>query len=228
MSEFPGVELRDAQYRALADPVRRRLLRMLEDSVEPRDIDGLAQVVALHRNTVRGHLDVLHRAGLVDKSSERRASPGRPRTLYARSTRSEIPSTAGYRLLAEMLVTSLQRESDDPSEAAREAGRGWGRYFTDLPPPSQLPSHPEVVTRITAMLRDFGFDPETPSLAPVTTIDLRDCPFRELAREQGQIVCALHLGLLEGSAAALGGSTVIESLEPFVAPSLCRAVLASA
>ena len=124
MNQYAGSEMQDAQYRALADPIRRRLLRMLEDSDEARDVDGLADAVGLHRNTVRGHLDVLHRAGLVDKTSQRRDSPGRPRTLYSRSGRSEVPSATGYRLLAEMLVTSLQRESDDPSDAAREAGKG--------------------------------------------------------------------------------------------------------
>lgn len=217
----PGRE--EARHRALSDGTRRRIVRILEDLAEPTGVGALAGLLGLHPNTVRSHLEVLHEAGLVTRSVESRSVPGRPKLLYLRAT--EEPERGGYRFLAEVLATSLQLASDDASRLAEEAGRVWGRYLTEAVAPNQRLSHQEVVSRISLMLADFGFDPHSEPTDSRTTIDLCDCPFRDLARDQPDVVCAMHLGLLEGSAEALGGSTSVESLQPFVEPSLCRTVL---
>ena len=217
----------EARYRAMADPVRRRLLRVLEDSPDPRDIASLATAVDLHPNTVRGHLDVLERAGLVVRRNEIRHSPGRPRLLYSRPADAGEATPGGYRLLAEMLATSLRVASDDPAAVAHEAGRRWGRQLTvsavaagdvDVAPLAQL----------TQVLDDFGFGPSPSQDGPGrTVIELSDCPFRDLARRHPDIVCKLHLGMIRGVAENLGDTLEIESLKPFVEPSLCRTVVCS-
>lgn len=211
----------------MADPVRRRLLRVLEDSPDPRDIASLATAVDLHPNTVRGHLDVLERAGLVVRRNEIRHSPGRPRLLYSPPGNAGEATPGGYRLLAEMLATSLRVASDDPAALAHEAGRRWGRQLTvgavaagdvDAAPLAQL----------TQVLDDFGFGPLPSQHGPGrTVIELSDCPFRDLARRHADIICTLHLGMMRGVAESLGDTLEIESLKPFVEPSLCRTVVCS-
>lgn len=217
----------EARHRALSNSTRRRILRILEDLTEPAGVETLAEMVHLHPNTVRSHLEVLFEAGLVSRSTESRSSPGRPRLLYVRATEQDAAELGGYRLLAEMLTTSLQLVTDDVSQSAEEAGRVWGRYLTKSVSPNGRLSHQEAVAQISAMLSDFGFDPRGGEVGVSTTIDLCDCPFRELARVRPDVVCSMHLGLLQGSAEALGGSTSVESLEPFVEPSVCRTVLRS-
>jgi predicted ArsR family transcriptional regulator len=220
------VERDEARYRALADPVRRRILRLLEDGAEPRDVEHLASMVNLHSNTVRGHLDVLERAGLVNKTSEVRTVPGRPRMLYELAPDSEPPAGSGYRLLCEILATALRAAVSEPGEMALRAGREWGLYLTERPSPLRPLSAEETTRRITEMLVDFGFAPEESAHAGTArVIELRDCPFRDLARANADVVCSIHLGLLRGVAEALGGRTVVTSLVPFVEPSLCRVVL---
>jgi len=218
-------EASDARYRAVADPVRRRLLRVLEDSGGPCDVETLAGAVALHPNTVRGHLEVLEEAGLVVSTSERRLRPGRPRKLYAATGDSDQTPPRGYRLLAEMLTTTLLAAGDDPSALAEEAGREWGAYLTEKVPPSHALAFEAATGRVVAMLADVGFDPHPHVEEASATIDLYDCPFRDLARHHRDVVCSLHRGLLGGATEALGGTAAVEVLEPFVAPSLCRAVL---
>lgn len=214
-----------ARHRALADPTRRRILRILEDLAAPIGVEALAGKVRLHANTVRAHLDRMEEAGLVAHSFETRSTPGRPKLLYTRAVEDDFGPPEGYRLLAEMLTTSLRAATDDPSLAAEKAGREWGRHLTGSIPPNQVLSGDEVVARITEMMERHGFDPEARSDEARTVIDLGNCPFRELAKEQANVVCALHLGMLKGSVEAMGGSASVESLEPFVEPSLCRTIL---
>lgn len=219
--------LREARYRAMADPVRRRLLRLLEDAGGPCDVEHLSEAVDLHPNTVRGHLEILQQAGLVETRPQSRQSPGRPRMLYSRSDESSDASAGGYRLLAEMLTTTVMSSGDNPAERARAAGRKWGEYLSEHLPPGQTLPPDEAVRQIGQLLEDVGFEPRPHQDDDSTVFDLVDCPFRELARDHPDVICSLHLGLLQGAAEALGDTAVIETLQPFVAPSLCRAVVRS-
>lgn len=213
----------DRRYRALADPVRRRLLDLMKDATEPRHATGLADAVGLHPNTVRGHLAVLERAGLVRRTRESRTGPGRPRVLYSAAPGSGEPDSDGYRLLAGVLVTSLQASASDPTAAAEAAGREWGARLAT----SSAHRRPEDSRDVIVdLLERLGFDPkagDTPD-----TVTLRDCPFRELTREHADVVCSIHRGLMQGVAGALPGNEVVERLDPFVEPSQCHLVLRSA
>lgn len=216
-------ESRDARYRALADPVRRRLLRVLEESPEPCDVETLAGVVQLHPNTVRGHLDLLERAGLVTRGTRPRATPGRPRVIYEASSDTAETQTAGYRLLAELLTATVRTSAVDPVQAAESAGHSWGWSRLEALADQEVP--PEAADEhLTAMLDELGFEPAASRQDGRTVIELNDCPFRELARQDPEVVCSLHLGLMRGAAEALG-STEIEHLQPFAEPSKCRTVI---
>ena len=211
----------------MADPVRRRLLRVLEDSPGPRDVASLATTVDLHPNTVRGHLDVLERAGLVVRRREIRHSPGRPRLLYSRPADAGEATPGGYRLLAEMLTTSLRVAADDPAAVAHEAGRRWGHQLT-VSTGGAGDDESAPLAQLIQVLDDFGFGPSPAQDEPGrTAIMLSDCPFRDLARQHPDIVCSLHLGMMRGFAETVGDTLEIESLEPFVEPSLCRTVVCS-
>nr|MBO2500132.1 ArsR family transcriptional regulator [Acidimicrobiia bacterium] len=219
----PSVALEQSRYRALADPTRRRILRILEDMGEPVTVDQLSSLLGLHSNTVRGHLEALERAALVERSVEKRRTPGRPRLLYS-AVDDPGPDGGGYRMLAEMLTTSLKVAADDPAGAAKEAGREWGRRMVPSDGSPAL-SREQVIERVTQMLANLGFEPQRSDGSGEAVIDLRGCPFRDLARSQPDVVCSLHHGLLEGAVEAMGGAARVESLQPFVAPSLCRTVV---
>lgn len=202
---------RDAHYRALADPVRRRILRLLEEADDACDVEMLARSLELHPNTVRGHLDVLEQANLVMRATRTRVGPGRPRVVYSAAPRSNKEWEAGYQLLAQMLTWTLEQSTEDPSAAAEKAGLEWGRQFA------------AESTDLVEMLDGLGFAPRPVDPgAPRQVIELVDCPFRDLAREHPNVVCSLHLGIMQGAAQVLGGSLAVSSLQPFVAPSLCR------
>jgi len=215
-------ERSDLTYRALADPTRRHLLRLLDDSEEPLEVGAMSEQVGLHPNTVRDHLNVLSQAGLVTRTAEKRTRPGRPKMLYEaapRETRS--PGAGGYRFLAEVLASYMGATLDDPAAAAEEAGRAWGRYLVHRPAPFVHLDSSRVVEQITAVISELGFAPEARQDGKRILVRLHDCPFRDVARTRGDVVCSVHLGILRGAAEALGGSVTVDDLQPFVEPSLC-------
>jgi predicted ArsR family transcriptional regulator len=62
-------------------------------------------------------------------------------------------------------------------------------------------------------------------VSPPSVIRLRHCPFLELAEGYDQVVCAIHLGLMQGALTALGAAVTATRLEPFAEPGACLAHL---
>jgi hypothetical protein len=59
-------------------------------------------------------------------------------------------------------------------------------------------------------------------------VGLRHCPFLELAEARAQVVCRVHLGLMQGAMGAWGTSLTVHRLEPFAEPGPCAAHLSAA
>jgi predicted ArsR family transcriptional regulator len=84
----------------------------------------------------------------------------------------------------------------------------------------------EAVHRLLDLLTGVGFAPEQEPSFSGSQIGLRNCPFLELVETQPQqIICKLHLGLMQGAMAALKAHTTVDQLEPFAEPGLCLAHL---
>lgn len=203
---------------------RATVLGLLQASDRPRSAAEVADVTGLHLNTARFHLDRLVEDGLARRAAEPRDAPGRPRILY--SVESPATGPRSYGLLAEML-TGLVGSLADSGPAAIGAGRAWGRHLVERAAPSQPVDADEAITRLNRVLEAVGFQPETQASKTKgsTEVRLRHCPFREVAERHTDVVCALHLGLMQGALDELHTSVEATSLEPFVAPNLCIAQL---
>jgi predicted ArsR family transcriptional regulator len=221
---YIGVMPGDVGYAALAVPSRRRLLHVLRNVAAPADIKALAADAGLHANTVRFHLDVLVKAGLVVERTERRGARGRPRTTYEAAVPAEA-AVDGYRLLAGVLTQYLDQVGEGGT--AERAGRAWARRLL----PSDADQQVELATatrRVVALFAQMGFEPEAVPHGQGSRVLLRACPFRELAEEHPGVVCALHLGVLRGALDQAMAGRAEASLRPFVEPRLCVAEIASA
>lgn len=205
---------------------RRRVLGALREARHALDVQDVAQRVGLHPNTVRFHLDGLVEAGLAERASEDRARPGRPRTMYAAATVAADPTDQrGYRLLANMLTGYVATEVKDPVAAARRTGHEWGRYLAERPAPAHTLDPEAATDQVVRRLTDVGFAPETVVRDGMTQVLMRHCPFLETAERHSNVVCSLHLGLMQGMLAEIGAPVRTDRLEPFVEPSLCIAYL---
>lgn len=210
-------------HRALSDVSRVGILDELRGAGKPLDVAELASRVGLHHNTVRSHLDVLMRAGLVSGETERRELPGRPRVVYRPSSPNNEEGGDGFRLLAHILTSYLAGSAADPDAEAREAGRIWGRYLIERPAPFAKLSPRESLNRLTGLLSRLGFSPELDDTVPDRRILLHHCPFEDLATTHPEVTCGVHLGLVRGALAEMGAPVEGTRLDRFVEPSLCIA-----
>ncbi|GLY42812.1 transcriptional regulator [Amycolatopsis sp. NBRC 101858] len=203
---------------------RARVLRLLRAADEPLGVQQVAAATSLHANTARFHLDNLVESGLADRQVEDRTQPGRPRMVY-RATAQDTAGQRSYQLLATMLTTLVAGELPQPRQAAIAAGREWGRYLAERPTPFERVDAEDGIRRLSAVLAAAGFAPGAVDDAGSPVIPLRHCPFREIAQQHRDVVCSLHLGLMQGVLAEVRAPVAAERLDPFVEPSLCLAHL---
>jgi predicted ArsR family transcriptional regulator len=205
---------------------RSRVLTVLQDAGGPLGVGEVAEQVRLHSNTTRFHLDALVEAGLAERAAEEREVPGRPRTFYTASPDSARTGRRSYRLLAEILTSYVAAQTPQAAKAALKAGDAWGRFLADRPAPFQRVDAAAATRRLVQILDYIGFVPEAVTVGRKRQILLHHCPFREIAERHGEVVCSVHLGLMQGLLAELGAPLQAERLVPFVRPSLCVAHLA--
>ena len=203
---------------------RADVLDMLRAADGPLGVREVAQRMRLHPNTARFHLEALVEAGLAVRETEDRETPGRPRIGY-QATADGPPGRRRYRLLAEMLTTLIAGTVPDPAEAAEEAGREWGAYLSEQPLPYQKLSAEEAIGKLSAIMEEVGFAPQAEADGGQYRLSLRQCPFREVALQHENVICALHLGLIQGALARMRAPVTADGLDPFVEPSLCIARL---
>jgi len=208
---------------------RARVLELLREAAAPLGVQEVAERCGLHPNTARFHLDALVAAGLATRDRGPRPNPaaghpgrpGRPAIGY-RAAGGEGPAgERRYRLLAEMLASMITGLLPNPATTAEQAGREWGGYLTEQPPPYRPPTAARALDDLTALLADMGFDPEVAALGTPPRVLLHECPFREVASRHQAVVCSLHLGVIRGALSRMRAPLTVGRLEPFAGPGLC-------
>jgi predicted ArsR family transcriptional regulator len=201
----------DGRYAVLASPLRRDALTLLHAAPGPLSVATLAHHLGLHITTVRFHLDQLERAGLVVRETEHSGRRGRPAASY-RAVDTDVGAARDQ--MIDALAQSAASSGPSPEEDSRAAGLRWATGLTE--------SRGDARTMLTRVAGRLGFDPDQVDWG----IRLRDCPFRSAARHNPQVVCQVHLGLLQGIAArAQDGDQVMVGLVPFAEPATCHLTL---
>lgn len=179
------------RLRALAVPTRRRLLDLVRQAPAGSTVSELTAATGLHPNTVRLHLEVLARAGLVEgvPASVRAPASGRgrpPARYVAVAEADDAAAVSGpSATLATWLATAVE-----PAQA-RAAGRRIGRSMVEGSGASS------GLERLVALLDGEGFSPRVAYERDVVVLDR--CPFAGAGGSVAGAVCELHRGVLEGA-----------------------------
>ncbi len=206
-----------AVLKALGDNTRYAIYLELARARSPRSTAEIAELLGLHPNTVRPHLEQMRAVGLLAVEADARGSVGRPLHRYALAP--DAPSlgleSPAFPLLASMLTRMAARAGlapDDAVAAGAEQGRALAAASQDLAGGRQDtargPDERGCVGSLLAALADMGFDPAAGDGGTAVTIAFTHCPFRELAEAHPEVVCNLHRGLIEGFVEQLGGASV--------------------
>ncbi|MDO5498965.1 MAG: helix-turn-helix domain-containing protein [Propionibacteriaceae bacterium] len=178
---------------------RAAVLAYLVEVGRPVTVQLVSASSGQHPNTVREHLEALVDMGLVSRNALPPEGRGRPAIAYAvRAESSPLRSTREYASLVDALVAQLKETSRDVTGDALAVGRRWAADIVDGSAPGE---------RLIDLLRRMGFEPVEES---AETLMLETCPVLSAARNNPDVVCAMHLGFLR---------TIVEEdveLEPFV------------
>ncbi|MGZ4694208.1 MAG: helix-turn-helix transcriptional regulator [Acidimicrobiales bacterium] len=192
--------------KALGDNTRYAIYLELARSPIPLSTAEVADVLDLHVNTVRPHLERMRDVGLLDVRSEASGGVGRPHHLY--SIAADAPSLglepSPFPMLARVLLAAAHEsgiEAEDLADAGRDQGRSDARGW---------PEGSDAIEALIVEQARLGFDPEVIDLDDGAVMAFAHCPFRELAEAHPDLVCRLHCGLVEGLVTELGGVEVVD------------------
>jgi predicted ArsR family transcriptional regulator len=205
---------------------REQVLATLRATPDPLSINTLAERLAIHPNTVRFHLDGLLAEGSVELARAEVGGPGRPANLYQARRQMDRRGPTNYRLLARIMTGRLADTERSPAKVATDLGRRWGPSLVHPVSQRATPARSAPLTQLVSMLDDLGFKPEPINPARAKEIRLRHCPFLDLVDDQADVVCALHLGLMQGALSATNAAVTVDQLDRFVQPDLCVARIA--
>ena len=212
--------------RAASESGRLRVLELLRSAPGALGVKDLAAQLGLHANTVRFHLNRLVTAGLVTRTVEEHNGPGRPRLTFAAAAQQDKESgQRSYQLLADMLAGFIADTAPDAAAQAVNLGQTWGRYLATRPAPAKRVTEEESLRELLHVLDDIGFSPILAEDDQQSQVLLRHCPFLEVASAHGEVVCSLHLGVMQGVLIEQRAPLEASQLQPFVEPSLCVAHL---
>ena len=177
----------------LAQPTRARLFGLLGEVKRPVATVELADLLNLHPNGVRVHLERMERAGLVARAPARKAR-GRPRDMWtlAADARPGGRPPSAYAELGRWLARAIE-PSKHRLRDMESAGRRIGRELApqDASAPAEQRMHDALVA--------LGFQPRRETAAGGTlSYRLCNCPYREAARENPEVICTLHRGMTRG------------------------------
>lgn len=198
-------------------PSRLALLELIEGQPDPITLSDLVKHCGLHENTVRGHLEQLLRDGYLTRTPGPSVGRGRPAWLWSAPLPDEPSPSADYAQLASVLAKTITDTSPDPIATAQRAGQQWGATLAQKRPKTDPDA--DVSQTLVELLEDLGFAPKP--TANSEQIDLHRCPLLAAANEFPEVVCNVHLGILQGAAREFGADTEGSDLIPFSAPGVC-------
>lgn len=197
-------------------PARMRVLRAVNSFNRPATVVQIAATVGGHPNTSRVHLEELASEGYIDCEPEPPRGRGRPALRYSISplgrTKLTAPSDIDHRALAQALAQQCVLTRDP--QMARQLGSLWARALISTLPDDQ----DDLLQHLVDLLASMGFSPEVSE--DRTSVLLHTCPLVEEARQDPDMVCAMHRSLIAGAMEEWNHQADTQLL-PFAAPGHC-------
>jgi predicted ArsR family transcriptional regulator len=195
---------------------QQAVLAVLRDQPDLVGIEAIARHLGRHPNTLRDHLAALTSAGLVVRHQAPAEGRGRPRWLYATA---EHPSVDENAELAAALAWRLAHRERDPLGAARDVSRHWAAQIVAREQLEPQPTPRAGRAQVVEVLDRLGYAPVPDE--HVDKVALTRCPLLQVANDVPEVVCNVHLGLVEQLLTVSGADPTRATLQPFARPGAC-------
>jgi predicted ArsR family transcriptional regulator len=193
----------------LLDPVRWRLYHYIRSTGGPVGRDEAARMVEVSRNLAAFHLDRMASTGLLTVEYRRLTGrsgrgAGRPAKLYRVTERRlavSLPASR-YTLASMILASTLEekRAGEQPTQAARRVALRVGAELGGGLREHLAGGDRRSLALAQAALEELGYEP----VREDGGIELRNCPFHELATTHRELTCTMNQALLAGLLPAIG------------------------
>jgi DeoR family transcriptional regulator, suf operon transcriptional repressor len=184
----------------LLGPSKNKILHLLR--IEDKTASSIASTLQIQVSAARKHLEQMTSLGLATITFQK-GTVGRPKKFYHLTERGREMFPRAYDVILNSLTTQLvERQGPDHAESVmRDMARDTARSLDghDLHGNDRL-------KHVQKALNQVGFEANLTSKNGSITVISRNCPVRNVALKQGEIVCrGYHAELLK---AALGGENV--------------------
>lgn len=192
---------RPAGYSAISSYSRVEILHLVQDHPR-RTIAEIVESTSLHANTVREHLKRLIDDGYVISAAEDRKTRGRPRVLYSAADGGSASSAVQQRKV----------------RAAAERGDLMRRVIPGIAPELDTAALHQVDALVEDLI-DAGFDPLVNETE--LTIDLTPCAQATAQADHRDVLCSVHLSLMQGVLNEAGGPLSVDGMRSSCDPRAC-------
>lgn len=171
----------------MASSLTRDRILVLIQSRESETVSGLAAEFGLAPATIRRHLDILQRDGLVTFTEVRRGT-GRPEFSFSLTERGHETLPRHYSHMLGQLISTLA--SLGPESLQKRSGKQLLDDVLETIARESVDKRDAVgagVASLIDMLRDQDFAPEVSEHEGGVAISLMNCPFRSVAMRNPQL-----------------------------------------
>jgi predicted ArsR family transcriptional regulator len=191
----------------LSDPTRFYIYQFISKHHKEVTVQEIADSFGIHPNVARLHLSKLEDVNMLISETKKTGRGGRPSRVYRLSDdviQLNFPFR-DYQLLARILIKTMMTLGEKGKEALFESGKLFGRELTEhhLPHTFNAPQELSFDQKIN-ILRDAsttaGFYPdfEVNEEEKKLYFQIFNCPFKEIAFDNHDAVCGMHLAFLKG------------------------------
>ncbi|WP_027407785.1 helix-turn-helix transcriptional regulator [Anoxybacteroides tepidamans] len=205
----------------LADPTRYHIYEYIAKKNKEVSVQEIAEAFSIHPNVARLHLTKLEDVNMLVSATQKTGKGGRPSRLYRLSDdviQLHFPFR-DYLLLAKIAIQTMIKLGEVGKQALYETGKSFGKEIIlhRLPhdQPVQRLSLAEKINILKEATETAGFYPSFDYNEKEQKIIFKvfNCPFKEIAFQQPEMVCSMHYAFLCGMLEALFDQADLAELE---------------
>jgi len=195
----------------LSDPTRYYIYQHVTKQNNEVTVQDIADCFEIHPNVARLHLSKLEDINLLTSETKKTGKGGRPSRLYRLSedvVQLHFPFR-DYKLLSKIAIQTMMKLGDAGIEALYDTGKTFGKELVEAhcngTHINNASSFEEKLHILQNAANSAGFHPVFHPSEDQSKVhfQISNCPFKEVATTNPEIICNMHTAFLKGMFSSL-------------------------